>query len=208
MLYLFVDASQNKTYVQAGTKTNYSSEWFDTERNLSACIVELCETTVKNHGTIDCIDLFGFCSGPGGLTGLRAAAAFMRSAAFVSGKKAFCISLFEWAFKTLQKAGAGDNFRMVVPTLIDKAFEVRVTDGVICAPKLTERVFSKEESASTYSIKSSFENTVLCEPKTEDLHEIITINSEKYSGAFDDILRLLPLYIIPSQAERKLGEKA
>ena len=208
MLYLFVDASQNKTYVQAGSKAEYSSNWFDTDRDLSARIVELCETTLKKHGTKEQIDLFGFCSGPGGLTGLRAAAAFMRGSALVTGKKAFCISLFDWAFKTLKQNGAGDNFRMVVPTLIDKAFEVRVTDGNVCAPALIERKFCKQQSDCTYSIRSSFENTIFCEPTPQNLHEIITTDAEKYSADFDNILRLLPLYIIPSQAERKLEEKA
>lgn len=208
MNYLFIDASHMATYAQIGNSERWQGKFFDTNRNLGALITDIVDEMLQ-MGNISKNDIDNFvCStGPGSLTGLRVAAAFMRTCAFVTGKPVIGIDLFTWAHKTLLNQQLSGNIRLVVPALINKAFEVKtdMSPGFVPAPKLIERKFVAD--CPIYGIRYSTEGVTRLEPDGESLHQLIIERSANAGTEFKDILAMLPMYIIKSQAERKL-EKA
>ena len=206
MRYLFIDASQNKTYIQVSNGSNYSSRIFDTNRNLAARITEIVDEMLADSGLSKTqLDYYALGTGPGGLTGLRVAACFLRTCALLSDKPIVCVNLFQWASKTLQKQKFQHRYRLIVPTLIDKAFVVesdKINNDQIF-PELLERNFDND--IENFGIYYSAQNVKQIELDSDVLHEII-INA-KQDNSFENILKALPFYVIKSQAERKLEEK-
>ena len=61
----------------------------------------------------------------------------------------------------------------------------------------------------TFGIRYNHESTERIEPTPEALHKIILEEAKTAKSRINEILKVLPLYIIPSQAERnfKGGDK-
>lgn len=206
MRYLFLDASENATTSQYGDESGFFSRRFDTDRNLGACVSKICDQMLAQAGrSFADLDLLAVCTGPGSLTGLRIAAAFFRTLALIGEKPISGIDIFSWSLKTMQMQGSSGKVSLVLPTLIDKAFVVDGDiDRQICQPPqlLTRNDVS---GPNTYSIRCDLPGLNRLEPSAEALNELIKNQSAKTS--FEDILSILPMYVIPSQAERKLEEK-
>ena len=209
MRYLFIDASNNDTYAQIGDNERWQGKFFDTNRNLGALITDIfAEMLQLGNISKNDIDIFVCATGPGSLTGLRVAAAFMRTCAYVTRKPVIGIDLFTWAHKTLLNQRVYGDIRLVIPTLIDKAFEVKtdMNPSFVPAPKLIERKFATD--CPVYGIRYESESVTRLEPDGEALHQLIIERGANAGTEFKDILDTLPLYIIKSQAERKLEEKS
>jgi len=206
MRYLFLDASENATTSQYGDDTSFFSRRFDTDRNLGACISKVCdEMLAQAESSFTALDLLAICTGPGSLTGLRIAAAFFRTLALIGDKPVSGIDIFKWSLKTLQLQGKSGKLSLMLPTLIDKAFvvEADIEQQTCQAPRLQAR--NEIGVAQTYSIRCDLPGCSRLEPSPEALHELI--KSQPTATSFADILGVLPMYVIPSQAERKLEEK-
>jgi tRNA A37 threonylcarbamoyladenosine modification protein TsaB len=206
MSYLFLDASENSTTCQYGDKTGFFSRRFATDRNLGACISEVVDNMLQEVGcSFSQIEVLAVCSGPGSLTGLRIASAFFRTLAYIGQKPITAVDLFAWSSQTLQIQGTSGKVKLVLPTLIDKAFVVEADiDKLSCEPAslFARNAISGEHC---YSIRCELPGMIRLDPSPEALHEIL--QNIEATGEFKDILSVLPMYVIPSQAERKLEEK-
>ena len=237
MKYLFIDASENITHIQTGTENNFSAKDIDTNRDFAAKITEICDNMLKEAGweQKDLTHLV-VCTGPGSLTGLRVADGFLRALAMLLDIPLIGIDLFKWSIQTLSDRNYEGEARLVMPTLIDKAFEVKcsiktmlphekggscrgVTEGAahevssdrdikISFPVLIEKKAIPSE-IKTFGIRYNHESAERLEPSSEALHELILEEAKVAKTGIDEILKVLPLYIIPSQAERnfKGGDK-
>ena len=166
------------------------------------------------------------CTGPGSLTGLRVADGFLRTLAMVLNIPLIGIDLFKWSVQTLSDKGFEGEARLVMPTLIDKAFEVKChlsnnrhceplkeawqssKLGLISNPVLIEKKAIPSDT-KTFGIRYNHESAERLDPTPEALHKIIIEEAKSSKAGIDEILKVLPLYIIPSQAERnfKGGDK-
>ncbi|MBR4329369.1 MAG: hypothetical protein IKP71_05905, partial [Candidatus Riflebacteria bacterium] len=83
-------------------------------------------------------------------------------------------------------------------------------DGVsqISAPTLIEKKAIPSD-IKTFGIRYNHESAERLEPSPEALHKLILEEAKTAKTGIDEILKVLPLYIIPSQAERnfKGGDK-
>lgn len=209
MNYLFIDASENHTIAQIGSAAACLTERFDTNRNLAALISEICEQMLKKGDlTRQQLDLFAVCTGPGSLTGLRVAAAFFRTLAMLKSKPLVGIDIFTWSLQTLLDQGYRGKVKLVLPTLIDKAFAVEATlpDLSFAKPRLIDKA-TIVKSADTFAIKGQIAGLAPLYPDEKSLHSLITNFDTTKEFTFNDILEVLPMYVIPSQAERKFEEK-
>ncbi len=211
MNYLFIDGSENATYAQAGNSNNYFQQTFDTNRNLAAKITDICDEILAQASlTSDQVDIFAVCNGPGSLTGLRVANSFLRTLAFLNDKPLAGIDLFSWSAATLKADGHKNPVWLMAPTLIDKAFVLEVDlaqnlDGFNAKPELCDKRLPHPELPS-YGMRWQSEGITRVEPDAEVLHQLI-IRQNEAKADFSQLLQVLPMYVIPSQAERKLEEK-
>ena len=166
------------------------------------------------------------CTGPGSLTGLRVADGFLRTLAMVLDIPLIGIDLFKWSAQTLSDKAFEGEARLVMPTLIDKAFEVKChlsnnrhceslkeawqssKLGLITKPILIEKKAIPSET-KTFGIRWYNDAAERLDPTPEALHKLIVEEAPTSKTGIDEILKVLPLYIIPSQAERnfKGGDK-
>lgn len=209
--YLFIDASENSTYIQVGTSSGFINQIFDTRRNLGALITQICDEMLQKAAiSRDEVEKFVVCTGPGSLTGLRVANSFLRTLAFLSERPLTGIDLFTWTAATLKAGGQKDKVCLMAPTLIDKAFAVEVDLNADLSlyqpePKLLENRLPHSEMP-TFGIRWQNAGIEQVTPTPEALHHLIETQKAN-SPDFAELLKILPLYIIPSQAERKLEEK-
>lgn len=211
MKYLFIDASENITHIQTGTENNFSAKDIDTNRDFAAKITEICDNMLKKAGweQKDLTHLV-VCTGPGSLTGLRVADGFLRALAMLLDIPLIGIDLFKWSIQTLSDRKYEGEARLVMPTLIDKAFEVKcqLPQKQQSQPTLIEKKAIPSDT-KTFGVRWSNEAAERLDPTPEALHKIILENTKSAKSGIDEILKVLPLYIIPSQAERnfKGGDK-
>lgn len=211
MKYLFIDASENLTHIQTGTENGFNAETIDTNRDFAAKITEICDNMLKNAGweQKDLTHLV-VCTGPGSLTGLRVADGFLRTLAMLLDIPLIGIDLFKWSIQTLSDRNFEGEVRLVMPTLIDKAFEVKcqLPQKQQSQPTLIEKKAIPSDT-KTFGVRWSNEVAERLDPTPEALHKIILENAKSAKSGIDEILKVLPLYIIPSQAERnfKGGDK-
>lgn len=211
MKYLFIDGSENSTFLQAGKTGKFVHSTVDTKRNLCAKITELTDDILKKAGLKpDELELFALCLGPGSLTGLRVAAGFLRTLAFVNKKPLLGIDLFSWSLETLKNSGVEGKVRLLVPALIDKAFafeaDLPEIPEIIQPCLLNTR--SPADDCKNIAIRWQNSGTDTISPSPEALHNMIQTNGKIRSYDFDKVLEILPMYVIPSQAERKLKVKS
>lgn len=208
MKYLFLDASENYTIAQTGNQGNYLTKTFATDRNLAARITLICDEVLAEAGfTHNQADILAVCTGPGSLTGLRVAGAFMRTLALLLEKPLIGIDLFAWSLQTLADRGITGQIRLVMPTLSDKAFEVsaNLSDLQHSQPVLIERT-AMNSSIKTFGIRFQAEGVEELQPTPDSLHKMLIATKNSAATGLNEILSVLPLYIIPSQAERKFKE--
>ena len=210
MKYLFIDASENLTHIQSGTEKDFVAKTIDTNRDFAAKITEICDNMLQQQGweQKDLTHLV-VCTGPGSLTGLRVACGFMRTMAMVLDKPLIGIDLFKWAARTAISEGINGEVRFVMPTLIDKAFEVKAN---LAEEKLSEPILIEKtaiaSTTETFGIRYESPDCKKLMPTPEALHKLILEAVSEAKTGMNEILKVLPLYIIPSQAERKLKEAA
>ncbi len=211
MKYLFIDASENLTHVQTGTEKDFNAKTIDTNRDFAAKITEICDNMLKEAcWEKEDLSHLVVCTGPGSLTGLRVADGFLRTLAMVLNIPLIGIDLFKWSVQTLSDNGFEGEARLVMPTLIDKAFEVKcqLPQKQQSQPTLIEKKAIPSDT-KTFGVRWSNEAAERLDPTPEALHRLIIEESKSAKSGIDEILKVLPLYIIPSQAERnfKGGDK-
>jgi tRNA A37 threonylcarbamoyladenosine modification protein TsaB len=212
MNYLFIDGSGKDTFVQAGNKNEYIGKLFVTNRNLAARISEISEEILEEC-KIDKtqIDVFAVCTGPGSLTGLRVANSFLRGACYVYEKPLVGVDLFSWTYHSLKARDFTGKARLVIPALINKAFICEIdlnaaSDTFKAEPFLIE-TRQPANKLKHYGIRWESENIQKIEPDSQTLHNMIVNLANNATYNIDSVLKVLPMYVIPSQAERKLKEK-
>ena len=212
MNYLFIDGSDNDTFAQVGTQNKRITKTWNTKRNLGAKIPALCQE-ILSEAELDKkdIDVFVVGTGPGSLTGLRVVAGFLRTCAFLAKKPVIGIDLFSWAIQSLQDTGKTGAVCLMMPTLIDKAFFYKCElplklENHQIKPELGERN-QENNSDSAYSINAK--NSVLpqVELLPQALDKLIKSKIKELSYDFHKNLEVLPMYVIPSQAERNFKGK-
>lgn len=212
MKYLFIDASENLTHIQTGTEKDFKAKTIDTNRDFAAKITEICDSMLAEAGwkQSDLTHLV-VCTGPGSLTGLRVADGFLRTMAMLLDKPLIGIDLFTWSMQTVADTGFKGEARFVMPTLIDKAFEVKakLPEREATEPVLIDKT-AIPSSVKTFGVRYGKNDAAEeLKPTPEALHKLILEAAPKAKTGMDEILKVLPLYIIPSQAERnfKGGDK-
>ncbi len=208
MKYLFIDASENSTFAQTGDTDGFKPRSFATDRNFAARITLICDEMLGNAGwSFSDLDCLALCTGPGSLTGLRVAAAFLRTAAMLTGKPLVGVNLFEWSLQSLLNQKKTGAIRVVMPTLIDKAFMVEATLPSLhhSNPELIDRSASGTHP-DTYGIRFTVPGVTEVKLDPAALHEILCKKELKAAAGMSEILNILPMYVIPSQAERKFKE--
>ncbi len=231
MKYLFLDASENITHIQTGTEESFTAKSIDTNRDFAAKITDICDKVLAEASwKKEDLTHLVVCTGPGSLTGLRVADGFLRALAMLLDKPLIGIDLFEWSLQTLTDKGFEGEARFVMPTLIDKAFEVKCkisnkdcSDSSLRASErgmaiqnrisVTDPVLIDKKAITseikTFGIRWSNDSVERLDPTPEALHKLILEKSKTAKTGLDEVLKVLPLYIIPSQAERnfKGGDK-
>ncbi|MGM0600372.1 MAG: tRNA threonylcarbamoyladenosine biosynthesis protein TsaB [Candidatus Rifleibacteriota bacterium] len=212
MNYLFIDGSGKDTFVQAGNNEEFTGKTFATNRNLAARISEISEEILE-AAKIDKtrIDVFAVCTGPGSLTGLRVANSFLRSASYVFSKPLIGIDLFSWTYQSLKAQGFNQQARLIIPALINKAFICKIdlsaeTNTFKPEPFLADNR-QPGNDLKNFGIRWESEGIQKIEPDSQTLHNMIVEMANKATYSIENVLKVLPMYVIPSQAERKLEQK-
>jgi len=209
MKYLFIDASENSTTAQTGAGSAFKQRTFDTNRNLAAVITDICDQMLADAGlSRQQLELLAVGTGPGSLTGLRVAAGFLRTMAMLLDRPIIGVDVFTWSLQTLRNAQVTGPVKIVQPTLIDKAFSVDacLPDIIFDGPQLIDRK-AIIPADTTYALRGQISGLNAIKPTGEALHELINSSRPASPFGFSDILAVLPMYVIPSQAERKFEEK-
>ncbi len=212
MKYLFIDGSHSITYAQVGKGETFQTKSFDTKRCLAGKISSICDEMLQlaNISKND-LDIFAVGTGPGSLTGIRVACSFFRTCSLLTKKPLLDISLFEWAFETLKEQGEANEARIIIPTLIDKAFALDLNldlniDFSEVKPTLVN-LKGIDSSKKNFGVGYQAENITQISLSDKAINKIIRSKNLNSNFDMENLLKVLPMYIIPSQAERKLLEK-
>jgi len=207
--YLFLDASSTEVYGQVGTAHDFFPFQWNTERNLASRLTRLCEEMLDRAGLRPYdIARFGLGTGPGSLTGLRVAASFMRTLALATDSPLTPIDLFTWSAHTLAAAGVTGPVRLTVPALLNQAFVVEL-DLPLEMPfiRLSPRLDLPGPSSNgipTFGIRCESPGVHRVDPSPAILHDLMQTAAPT---GFDALLKALPLYVVPSQAELNLEKR-
>ncbi|NLM16671.1 MAG: tRNA (adenosine(37)-N6)-threonylcarbamoyltransferase complex dimerization subunit type 1 TsaB [Candidatus Riflebacteria bacterium] len=209
MKYLYLDASDmNETVLQAANEKQIFHESFKTERDLASKLPSLIDFILEkaelSKKDLDCLAI---CAGPGSLTGLRVAMSFFRLVAFAGSYKLVSLNLFELIRESMRLKGEKGEVSIILPTLINSAFAITCNleeDEKLQQPRLIQLSEAKDLLGKKVGMACAADiaEEICIAPEAID-----TIIKKKYETAasdFKDILKVLPMYIIPSQAERKL----
>lgn len=214
MKYLFLDASDTKTFGQISNDKELFTIQKDTCRTLGAKISIFCdELLTKAEMQKHEIDMYAVCTGPGSLTGLRIAGSFLRSCAYISNKAIIGIDLFSWAIQTLKEQNVTEKVRLVMPTLIGKAFYLDIEAAketntkIQVKPEFTDIASINDCNCKILGIKYSTSETEEISLSTTALNTIINNHDNTQKDSFLEMLKVLPMYVIPSQAERNFRGK-
>ncbi len=211
MNYLYIDASTLETCALLsfnGKLYNYTK---DTNRNLGAEITSLCDTLInKSQASLDELDALAVGTGPGSLTGLRIAGSFLRTVSNVKKIPLVGVNLFEWAIESANENISEQKMRFIVPTLINKAFYYDYEKGIKenIEPKFSAMSEAIDSNSSVFGLKYStdyLQELNLTDTAIDKVIQKKIIEKPDYN--LEDLLKVLPMYIIPSQAERNFKDK-
>lgn len=206
-LYIFLDASDGlTTYGQIGDSHGFRKFEWHLKRDLGSKITCLCDEMLSDYGASPSqIDRLGVCTGPGSLTGLRIALSFIRTVAFEANVQIAGIDLFRWSAETIKlmyKPQSGFSIRVKAFLGFDFESSFRppfdqIADG--SAPKLVD-CKSLSENLRTFGVRFSEPDSSIeaIFPDSEILHNLMIGESP---AIFTDVLDILPMYVVPSQAE-------
>ncbi|MFZ2959955.1 MAG: tRNA (adenosine(37)-N6)-threonylcarbamoyltransferase complex dimerization subunit type 1 TsaB [Candidatus Ozemobacteraceae bacterium] len=230
--YVFLDASnpriigqigfrrlKDKTVLRPLSPPFQSFAWDsrqDFAARLTAFLDEMLAATGEEFSSIDCL---GVCIGPGSLTGVRTAVAFMRTLSYAVGKPLLGVSLFDWAAASLATAGEIRSVRLSVPALRDKVFALDL-EGCLeqasysgaAAEKQLKFILRSDngDGRPHFGIRHGDDasDIIKLEPTPEALHRLMIRSEAAVSpNDFEGLLRITPLYVIPSLAEINLEKR-
>lgn len=214
MNYLFLDASDTKTLGQISTDKGLFTFEQETSRTLGAKISTFCDELLEQSDLQkNQVDLYAVGTGPGSLTGLRIAGSFLRSCAYISNKPIIGINLFTWAIQTLKEQNIKERVRLIMPTLIGKAFYLDIDSNIEAIseleikPEFADLTTSKECSYKVLGIKYSAPEIDELQLSHTALDKLIKNLANTEGNNFSNMLKVLPMYVIPSQAERNFRGK-
>ncbi len=209
MNYIFLDASSTEVVGQVGTAREFFPFQWNTERNLASRLTRLCEEMLERADLrISDISRFGLGTGPGSLTGLRVAAAFMRTLALATDSPLTPIDLFTWSAHTLASSDVSGPVRLTIPALLNQAFVVDLElplemPFVSLSPRL-DLPGPATDGRPTYGIRHENREVSHVEPSPAILHDLMQTAAPT---GYDALLKALPLYVVPSQAEINLEKR-
>jgi len=207
--YIFLDASSTDVVGQVGTARDFFPFQWRTERDLASRLTRLCDEMLDRAGLHPHdIGRFGLGTGPGSLTGLRVAAAFLRTLALTTEAPLTPVDLFTWSAHTLAATGVTGRVRLTVPALLNQAF---VADLVLpldlpfggIDPRLDARG-PAPDGTPTWGIRYEAEGIQRIDPSPTILHDLMQTAAPT---GFQALLEALPLYVVPSQAEINFEKK-
>ncbi|MBF0500591.1 MAG: hypothetical protein HQM09_10705 [Candidatus Riflebacteria bacterium] len=224
--YIFLDASRPRIVGQvgfaasdpnSGSPTFRAFSWESRQDFAARLTVFLDEMLVATNLTFEHIERIGVGIGPGSLTGVRTAVAFLRTLSQVSGKPLSGISLFDWAIATLAASGERGPIRISVPALRDKVFALDIDSDL----EATSHMGSSVEERLTLVARSDagdgrphfgiwYGDSIIrtVDPSPEALHHLMTQhNSATAHDDFELLLQIAPLYVIPPLAEINLVKR-
>lgn len=209
MNYIFLDASSVEVFGQVGTSRDFYPFHWNTERNLASRLTRLCEEMLERADLRPSdISRFGLGTGPGSLTGLRVAAAFMRTLALATGSPLTPVDLFTWSAHTLASSGVTGPVRLTIPALLNQAFVVELElplemPFVPLSPRL-DLPGPAANGTPTYGIRHENRSVTRVDPSPAILHDLMQTAAPT---DFDALLKALPMYVVPSQAEINLDKR-
>lgn len=219
MKYLFLDASRPRIIGQIGDASlpaeagpeAFTAFVWDSRQDFAARLTAMLDELLNTRAwTFEMIDRLGVGIGPGSLTGVRVAVAFIRSLAQVGGKPLVGVSLFDWAAATLHRQGRTGPLRLSVPALRDQVFALDLPDrldGVLTTSQADLPLVSKTAPSPGFPHFGVWYQTpqiTLLEPSPEALHGLL---SRPVAASFEEMLQIAPHYVIPSIAELNLAVK-
>lgn len=208
--YLFFDASFPTAIGQVGTAERYQEHTFETRQDLAAHQTRLVDRMLDAaHLSFDQLDLIGVGVGPGSLTGLRMAVGFFRTLARFGNKPLLGVSLFDWAAKTLEHQGHTGKVRITLPGPLKGQFVAELVLPVAEPVLQTQIRFCSAEAfareANAFAVGQHVANCPRLDLDASALDEIMRTY---IPTAPDDLLKVVPLYVIPSQAEINWEKRA
>ncbi|HNV69317.1 MAG TPA: hypothetical protein PKO06_06425 [Candidatus Ozemobacteraceae bacterium] len=208
--YLFFDASFPTAMGQIGTPEKYQSFSWETRQDLAAHqtryvdrMLSSCDTTFEQIARI------GVGVGPGSLTGLRMTVGFFRTLAMYGGKPLLGVSLFDWAAKTLERQGRSGTFRLALPGPLKGQFVTEVSipgGGPIAQAQI--RFFSAEAFRELPEVMVIRQHVPNCPSLELDPAALDQIMRTFVPATGEYLLRVVPFYVIPSQAEINWEKRA
>ncbi|OIP29619.1 tRNA (adenosine(37)-N6)-threonylcarbamoyltransferase complex dimerization subunit type 1 TsaB [bacterium CG2_30_54_10] len=181
--------------------------------NLTCRLHEMTREMIAAAGTeLRYIDRLAVCTGPGSLTGLRVALSFFRAVALADNIPLIGIDLFTWSAQTLTQQGVSGPVRLMTPAFMNQAFVADITlpmgplakGGTSPEPHLGPRS-AASDGRPTFSIRSIAEGATRIAPDPAVLNRII-LDAVCAEAGLTGLLRVCPLYVVPSQAEMKWAQ--
>ena len=212
MNYLFLDASRPRIIGQIGNAAvpgDFRAFAWDSRQDFAARLTALLDEMLASRTwTFDRVARLGVGIGPGSLTGVRVAVAFIRTLAQVGNKPLVGISLFDWAAATLCDSGVAGPVRLSAPAMRDQVFALdlpdRLDDVTTTADADLPVVLRSDPGKGFphYGIWYQAPGITLLEPSGAALHRLM---ARPAATGFEDRLRIAPHYVIPSIAELNLA---
>lgn len=201
--YLFFDASFPTALGQTGSGEKYQEFSWETRQDLAAHQTVLLERMLEKSGmTFEDLDVIGVGVGPGSLTGLRMTIGFFRTLARYAGKPLVGVSLFDWAARSLEREGCSGRVVLALPGPLKGQFVTELALP-LAGPILQSQVHfcSAEtfvEHAEALVIRQNVPGRTAVRLAPEALHQIMQSFPPSRG---DELLTVVPFYVIPSQAE-------
>ncbi len=208
--YLFFDASFPTAIGQIGTADRYQDYSWETRQDLAAHQTRLIDRMLDAaHLSFDQLDLLGVGVGPGSLTGLRMTVGFFRTLAKFGNKPLLGVSLLDWAAKTLERQGRTGSVRVALPGPLKGQFVAELSlplTGPVLQTQIrfcTAEAFARE--SGVFVVRQHVANCPNLELDASALDEIMRTYIPATQG---DLLKVVPFYVIPSQAEINWEKRA
>ncbi|MBI3039922.1 hypothetical protein HYY75_12885 [bacterium] len=206
--YLFLDSSETCIRGQISQGASFFSRSWETHHRLDAMIISICNEMLKVFD-LDLLEVnrFGVCIGPGSFTGLRTSIAFLRALAQVLEKPLRGIDLFSWASQTLSDAGVSGQVQLVLPTYRGQFFiaemNLPISDYLEVPKPVLVPSFDFPKIQQVYGIRFETSKIPGIFPSPEALDFLM---EKPIKDGFQEILKVAPLYVLPTQAEINLSK--
>lgn len=201
---LFINTAEHtKALLCDGEKTYYAA---DASLSGSEVLMPLIDNLLKEAGmTLDDIEIFGVCIGPGSFTGLRIGIATIKTLCYAKNKPCFTVNNLRLnsynndSDRVISVADAGNNVCYIAR--YDGKTEL---DSAKCVTRSDALRFIAQNAEFAVSTDAKLEKTI---PGKADCGEReMLIAAREFENSVTTYDKIEPLYIRKAQPERESGD--